>query len=235
MQKEKSDFLELENLRKEIYILNERLTKVEASLDKMKIPDIQLDKNEINQPEEEFEFNLPFQSEGSIEFRVGEYGMAWLGNIVLLIGILFLTQFLQKNGQETFSLVFGFLAVAGIYLAGYYTKRPFPYMSQLFTYNGHIMLYIISMRIYLFSGSRLTENALIGYGIVLLVIGAFIYLAFRYKSQVMAIMVWLMAVITALLSNSTHLMLSLMLVITGSSIFFTIRRGWWIGMLTSII
>jgi len=171
----------------------------------------------------------------SVESRVGEYGMAWLGNIVLLIGILFLSQLLQKNNQEMLSLVLGFAAVGGIYLGGYYTRSTFPYMSQLFTYNGHILLYITSMRIHLFPGSRITEHALPGYGIVLLVIGAFIYLAFRNRSQVMAILVWLMVVITAMMSNSTHLMLSLMLVITGSSILFTIRRDWWIGMIISII
>ena len=32
--------------------------------------------------------------EDSFESRVGEYGMAWLGNIVLFFGILFLAQFM---------------------------------------------------------------------------------------------------------------------------------------------
>jgi len=48
----------------------------------------------------------------SVESRVGEYGMAWLGNIVLLIGILFLTQLLLKNGQEALSLGLGIIAAA---------------------------------------------------------------------------------------------------------------------------
>jgi len=170
----------------------------------------------------------------SVESRIGEYGMAWMGNIVLLFGILFLTQFLQNNNQEVFSLLFGFISVAGIYLAGHFTKRAFPYMSQLFTYNGHIMLFIISMRMYVFSGSRIIENALIGYGIVLLVIAALIYLAFKNRSQVLAVIVWIMTVITALYSNSTHLMLSLTMVIAGSSIFFASRNGWWIGLIISV-
>ena len=171
----------------------------------------------------------------SVESRVGEYGMAWLGNIVLLFGILFLTQFLQKNNQELYSLVFGFASVAGIYAAGYYTKKSFPYLSRLFTYNGHIMLYIVSMRIYVFAGSRVIDNALIGYGIVLLVITALMYLVFRRKSQVMAVLVWIMIMITAVHSESTHLMLSLMIVITVTSIFFASRDGWWTALYISIV
>ncbi len=160
--------------------------------------------------------------------------MAWLGNIVLLFGILFLTQYLQKNGQEAFSVLLGLISVAGIYVAGRYSKKALPYMSRLFTYNGHIMLFILSMRIYLFQGSRMIENAWVGHGVVLLVVVALIFLAFRNKSQVLAVLVWIMAIIAALYSNSTHLMLLITVGVTGSSIFFASRYGWWVGLIFSI-
>jgi len=171
----------------------------------------------------------------SVESRVGEYGMAWLGNIVLFFGILFLTQLLQKNGQEMFSLLLGIMAVSGIYLAGYFFRGSFPYMSQLFIYNGHVMLYIIAMRIHLFTWTRLIENAVIGYGIVLLVIIALMFLAYRNRSQVLAVITWIMAATTAFFSPSIHMMLMLMLGITGTSIFFASRNGWWTGLIISII
>ncbi|MEN8226579.1 MAG: hypothetical protein ABFS38_00385 [Bacteroidota bacterium] len=171
----------------------------------------------------------------SIESKIGEYGMAWLGNIVLLFGILFLTQLLQNNNQKIFSLVLGFASVAAIYIAGYYTNRSFPYLSQLFKYNGHIMLYIMSMRIHLLSGSQIIENAFIGYGIVLLVISALMYLGLRNRSQVLVVIAWVMAVVTAFASNSTHMMLSLMVVITWTSIFIASRNGWWTGLIISIV
>ena len=170
----------------------------------------------------------------SVESRIGEYGMAWLGNIVLLFGILFLTQFLQKNGQEAFSVLLGLILVAGIYVAGRYSKISLPYLSRLFTYNGHIMLFIISMRIYLFQGSRIIENIWVGHGVVLLVVVTLIFLSFRNKSQVLAVLVWIMAVITALYSNSTHMMLLITVGVTGSSIFFASRNNWWIGLVISI-
>ncbi|TFH25615.1 MAG: hypothetical protein E4H10_09170, partial [Bacteroidia bacterium] len=78
----------------------------------------------------------------SMESKVGEYGMAWMGNVVLLFGILFLSQYLQKNNQEIISLVFGFVSVALVYLMGHLTRNSLPYMSRLFSYNGHLLLYI---------------------------------------------------------------------------------------------
>ena len=170
-----------------------------------------------------------------LESKLGEYGMAWLGNIVLLFGILFLIQFLHRSDRQVLSVVFGFVSVGGIYLVGFYTKRSIPYMSQLFKYNGHILLYFISMRIHILPGSQITENAFIGYGIVLLVIIALIYLGFKNKSQVLTVIVWIMAVVTAIASNSTHLMLALMVGVVMTSIFFASRIGWWIPLIISIV
>jgi len=114
MQKEKSDSPELDYIKKEIQVLNERLTVLESSLLKLQGQNISGNNVESAQKETEFEFKLPFQSEGGIEFRVGEYGMAWLGNIVLFFGIAFLVGYFQNSGFEIFSVAAGYIAVAGI-------------------------------------------------------------------------------------------------------------------------
>jgi hypothetical protein len=170
----------------------------------------------------------------SMESRVGEYGMAWMGNIVLLFGILFLSQYLQKNNQEIISLVFGFVSVALVYLMGHYTRNSLPYMSRLFNYNGHLLLYIQAMRICLFPGSQLIENPVLSQALVLAVLISLIYLAYRKDSQILAIIVWLMMVITAITVGTTHFMLPLMLGISVPAIYFTIKKGWWTGLISSI-
>ena len=170
----------------------------------------------------------------SMESRVGEYGMAWMGNVVLLFGILFLSQYLQNNNQEIISLVFGFVSVALVYLMGHYTRNSLPYMSRLFNYNGHLLLYIQAMRICLFPGSQLIENPVLSQALVLAVLISLIYLAYRKDSQILAIIVWLMMVITAITVGTTHFMLPLMLGISVSAIYFTIKKGWWTGLISSI-
>ena len=173
-------------------------------------------------------------SDDSMESKVGEYGMAWMGNVVLLFGILFLSQYLQNNNQEIISLVFGFVSVGLVYLMGHLTRNSLPYMSRLFNYNGHLLLYIQAMRICLFPSSQIIENSFLGHAVVLVVLISLIYLAYRKSSQVLAIIVWLMVVITAIADGSTHFMLPLMLGISGSAIFFAIRKAWWTGLFISI-
>jgi len=171
----------------------------------------------------------------AMESRIGEYGMAWLGNLVLLVGILFLAQYLQNNDRPFISLAFGFASVGLVYLMGYLTRNSLPYMSRLFNYNGHLLLYIQAMRICLFSDSQIIENAFLGHAVVLMVLLSLIYLAYRKSSQVLAIIVWLMMVITAIADGNTHFMLPFMLGISLTAIFFLVRKGWWTGLMVSIV
>lgn len=224
---------ELDHLKQRITDLEERITRMENTA----APGLHrtgLFHFEDSSREETIQ-ETETSRDNSMESKIGEYGMAWLGNIVLLFGILFLSQYLQKNNQEIISLVFGFVSVALVYLMGHLTRKSLPYMSRLFNYNGHLLLYIQSMRICMFPGSQIIENSFLGHVVVVSVIISLIYLAYRNSSQMLAILVWLMVVITAIADGSTHFMLPLMVGITGSAIFFATKKGWWTGLMVSIL
>lgn len=224
---------DLEQLNKRLDELERRLIRLEENVSHAGTgPRIITSRSAASQ--DEARPQKPSGENESFESRIGEYGMAWLGNIVLLFGIMYLTQLLHKGGHQLISVFFGMASIAGVYAAGHFSRKSFPYMSRLFNYNGHFLLYITAMRIHLLPGSRIIENAFVGDGVVLLVLIALIYLAFRNKSQVLVVIVWIMAVITAIVSNSTHLMLSLMVGVTGTSIFFASRNNWWTGLIISI-
>ena len=170
----------------------------------------------------------------SIESHIGEYGMAWMGNFVLLFGILFLTQYLQNTEHLILSLIIGFFSVGMVFLAGYFTRTSLPYMSMLFNYNGYLLLYIQVMRICLFKESMIITNPVLSHTLVLLVLLSFLYLAHRRNSQVLAVLTWIMMAVTAVTNGQTHFMLPLMLGITGSAILFAIRRDWWTSLIISV-
>ncbi len=185
-------------------------------------------------PARETASEKPASGEHSMESRVGEYGMAWMGNVVLLFGILFLSQFLQNNQKEFISLLFGMVSVGLVYLLGHFTRNSLPYMSRLFVYNGHLLLYIQAMRICLLPGSQILENSFLDHAVILAVLLFLIYLAYRNSSQILAVIIWLMMVMTGIVEGSTHFMLIMMLGISVSAIWFTIRKGWWTGLWISI-
>lgn len=224
---------ELDHLKHRIADLEERMIRLEESASTPGYTRTGRFRYEQSQGEETIQETKSSQ-DGSMESRVGEYGMAWMGNIVLLFGILFLSQYLQNNHQEVISLVFGFISVALVYLLGYLTRSSLPYMSRLFSYNGHLLLYIQAMRICMFPGSQIIENSFLGHAVVVVVLLSLIYLAYRNSSEVLAILVWIMTVITAIADGTTHFMLPLMVGISGSAIFLTSRKAWWTGLYVSI-
>ncbi len=231
--KTQTDNGELNQLNKRIAELEERMTRMEEAA---AAPGFQRKGIFLYQESTGAEIveEKETPSSDSMESRIGEYGMAWMGNIVLLVGILFLSQYLQRNNQEIISLVFGLVSVALVYLLGYLTRRSLPYMSRLFNYNGHLLLYIQAMRICLLPGSQIIENPFVNHAVVLVILISLIYLAYRNSSQVLAIIVWLMVVMTAIVDGSTHFMLPLMLGLSGSAILFAIRKAWWTGLVVSI-
>jgi len=224
---------ELDHLKQRIADLEQRMTRMEEDAAASNYQRTGIFRYQQSTGEEPVP-KMDAPPDDSMESRVGEYGMAWMGNIVLLFGILFLSQYLQNNNHEIISLMFGFVSVAIVYLMGHLTRKSLPYMSRLFNYNGHLLLYIQAMRICMFPGSQIIENSFLGHAVVLVILISLIYLAFRNSSQLLAILVWIMAAITAIADGSTHFMLPLMVGITGSAIFFATRKGWWTGLMVSI-
>ncbi len=203
MQNKKSISPDLENLRKGLLVLNERLTGVEESLSQLKGQNIYSEKIDTVEPEADFDLKFPFKRNGSVEFRVGEYGMAWLGNIVLLFGITFLVQYLQNSGIRIFSILAGFISVAGIYTISHFTRTSYSYLSKLFTYNGHLLLYYMVLQLHFFQTEPIIDSKTVGLIALMVVVAILLYITVRKKSQTQAGIVLLMLLASGVISNST--------------------------------
>jgi hypothetical protein len=226
MQKEKSNSSELDELKEEFRLLNQRLSHVEESLSHIKGQKNNPAKIDIEEPETEFELKLPFQSNGSIEFRVGEYGMAWLGNIVLFFAITFLVGYLQNTEIRLFSVLVGFISVAGIYASSYFTRTSYSYLSKLFEYNGHFLLFYLTVRLHFFQDNPLIKNETFGLLVLIVVVAILLYKAFRDKSQLMAGIVLLMMLISGVISNSTTGLAGIATATALITVLFYSKFGW---------
>jgi len=223
---EKSDSLEFKMLKDELDLVKTRLTRLETSLANLNVHNVQIKESEIVDNDEDFEIKLPFSSHGSIEFRVGEYGMAWLGNIVLFFGITFLVGYLQKSDYAVFSTLAGFLAVAGIYVTSYLTRDTYSYLSKLLAFNGHFLIYYLTVRLHFFQISPLIKNETLGLLILLVVVGVLFYKAIQKKSQFMMGIVLIMLLITGVVSNSIHFSSATAALTALISILLFYRFGW---------
>lgn len=176
---------------------------------------------------------LDFSSSG-IESRFGEFGLAWLGNLVLLFGIIFMMRYLQNKGLSFVSFIFGYATVAGLFLVSRYIRDSHKSMSSIFSLNGYILLFLVTMLLHFFTKDPLIPGAFPDLALLLAVTFIQGYIAFRRKSEGLALLAFLMGAVTAILSDQTHFMLPLAAIIALAAVFFLNRFGWWKLLIFSI-
>lgn len=221
MQLDNSDSKGLETIREELEQLKSRVAHLESSLDVRKETQIQ----KLTQ-DEDFELSFNVKADDSIEFRIGEFGMAWFGNIVLLFGIAFLIQYLQNSRFQLLASFVGLISVSGIYTICYFTRNSYSYLSKLFAYNGHILLFYWALRLHFFQAEPLIKNETLGLSILIVSLILLFYLSVRRMSQLMAGMVLLMILISGAISNSIGFGSAMILVAALFSMMLYYRFGW---------
>lgn len=226
MNKEKQESPEIEHLKNEIKKLHDRLSIVELSLQNFRSSASPTNELVTSSAETEFEIKLPFQGKGSFESGVGEYGMAWIGNIVLLFGLTFLVQYLQNKGYAVFSFLTGFISIAAIYATAHFTRNSYAYLSRLLSYNGHILLFYFSIHLHFFENNPIIGNDTIGIILTLLVPVVLFFIAFRRKSQLLMFIVLLMFLIAGVIANSISILSVICSLTALLAAFLVFRFGW---------
>jgi hypothetical protein len=210
--------------------LEQRVTMLEAELRGSK-PAVKADiMDEMAEEEVELEF-----SGSTLESSFGEFGLAWLGNLVLLFGIVFLVKYLQNSGLPVISAVLGYLFVTALFLVSNYLKNTNKSMASVFSLNGYVLLFIVTMQLHFFSKAPMLTG-LYPDLILLLVVSVIVgYMANRRKSERLAGLTFIMAAVTAVVSDHTHFLLPLTVLISIAAVYFIYRFGWWRLLIFSIL
>lgn len=225
----KASILNQEELVKRITDLESRVSYIEKELAVAK-PNI------IRQDNEEVRGEMPdvgFDGD-SIESRFGEFGLAWLGNLVLLFGIIFLIQYFQKSGFRLLAPVFGYLSVISLFYISWFLRNTHKNMASIFSLNGYILLFYITFQLHYFTKEPVVSNEFVGLALLLMVTLFQGVMAIRKNSQGLAALAFIMAAITAIVSDSTHVMLPLGVIISAVAVYFMYRYEWWRLLIFSI-
>lgn len=129
-------------------------------------------------------------------------------------------------GLAFFSIIAGYLLVAGVFVLSNYIRSIHSFMSFVLKLTGHFLIFYITLRLHFFSHDPLIENSLIVIIILLAMIAIQSFIAIRSDNPVMAGLSLLFALVTAVLSNLTHVMLPLGILISAASVFYFFRYLW---------
>jgi len=218
---DKSEFSGYKELSDKLRLLEERVTQLESDRNKIYAS---TEDDEIEQ--EGLNFNIKVPGDGQFESNFGQFGLAWLGNIVLFFGIIFLLQYFIVNGFKVISPIFGYASVAGIFFLAYYLRNSNLYMAKIFNLNGYLLAFIVTLKLHFFNPNPIISNANAGVILLLIVTGILLFISIRKNYAVLAGLGFILVAVTAILSDSTHVILSLATLISVISIIFLYRFGW---------
>jgi hypothetical protein len=164
--------------------------------------------------------------EKGLESQIGRFGLAWMGNIVLLFGITFLTQYLMNLGHQVAAAILGYAAAAAIYFLSGYLKKTNEHLSFMFRMNAQALLFYITLRLHFFSTEPVIVNKMVVVILLILVVALTAYISIRTRSQAFAFLAVLFALAAAVLSDSVLFIVPLTIFTAAGAMFCLTRFDW---------
>ncbi len=216
---------ELGKILKRLDSLEERIALLEST--KAQTHQVQAVPEKEKEDEDTESVNFRISLSSPFETRLGEYGLAWLGNIVLFFAITFLWQYFNDAGKPLISVIVGVISVTGIFTMSYYFRKNYSYLSFLFNFFGFIIVYYLFLRLHYYNNNPILTNELFATILILAVIGAQLYYAIKSKSQILAGLAFTFAIFTAFTSTQTLAFFLISIATTGLVMFTFWKYNWW--------
>lgn len=213
----------LKEIQGKLKLVDTRLSKVESILSSS--PGLQTKQHSQIVPSDDSGIPV-FKISGLSESKIGEHGLAWLGNIVLLFGITFMTQYVQKIGYPLLAGVIGYFAVACIIGLSFLIRKSLKTMAFAFKILSYLLIYYFTLRLHFYSGTPLLESKTICLLLLIVVNIVQLYLSVKQNSKVIGVIALFLAVTTGIISNSTYFLIPVVTATSLLSLILLFRYKW---------
>jgi len=213
--------IKTEHLISKISALEKRITILESLLGVRSAP-VSLDSDSNESPLK----NKINDEEIGLESKIGGFGLALLGNIVLLFGIIFLSQYINNNGFPILASIFGYTSIGCILALSYYSKKKVPHLSFMFNIISLFLLYYFTLRLHFFIETPIITNKLIAVILIFIVILYPLLISIKKKSELYSGITIILALATGLISSSMLIILSLGPIIAIGTVYLFFKFKW---------
>lgn len=226
---------ELDKIRDQLNSMEHRLKRLESALAHPGTNNFAINDEQPETIEKAAVSDVKAGEVKGLETQIGRFGLAWMGNIVLLFGITFLTQYLVNLGHQLLAVIIGYIASASIYFLSDYLKKTNKHLSFMFGMNAQAILFYITIRLHFFSSEPLVSNEPFSVFLLLLVVLFQVYLSVRNRSQAFGTLAVLFALTATVISNATLITIPIIIVTAAGAIIYLRRFDWKPLLVTTII
>jgi len=199
--------------------LEKRISLIEAKLGAADVPVQKL-------LQEDMDIDIPFSGDSDLEVRIGSHGLAWLGNIVLVLGIMFLMTYAQKLGYSLFPSILGYILAGGIFFVAYKIRTSLSHLDFMLNFSGFILAFYVTLRLHFLTPEPIVSQLGVGLALVILMVALLVGFAIRKKSEFLASLAIIFLVVTAVISDAIHITMPLLTVVAASSVILFLRKEW---------
>ena len=161
------------------------------------------------------------------ETHIVQYGLAWLGSIVFVFGIVFLMSFTENLGHPLLAKIVAYLATFILLTSSYFLRKPFPVLANVLTICSSLLLFYITVKLHFFTEQPLLTQKGIAIFLLLLLIALQVYNALRKNSEFYATIAITFCIVTAIISDYAYLTFSMLMVTAIVSLVLFYNRLWW--------
>jgi len=226
---------ELDSLKRRLRSLEDRISTLESILGERTPTETHYHDDTVRVTGNSLISSEETDEESLLESRIGRFGLSWMGIIVLLFGIIFFTEYLMSKGMGFFSAITGYLCVGGTFIIAGKLKKSNLNLSVKFSFGGQLILFYITLRLHFFSSVPIVSSEYLVLFLMLAVAGLQTYLAFKHNSQSYGTIAIIFVTITAIVSDTTHILLPLTVVASAGSLYLWRRKNWQALLITTII
>ncbi len=223
----------MEDQDKELEKISNRLSSIELRLRKLESAIFLSGRESLLNIEEAgqkavvpSEKDLSDDEDKGLESTIGRFGLAWMGNIVLIFGITFFTQYLIMLGRDLLSALIGYVTAGAIYYLAFYLKNSNFHLASIFKINSQVLLFYVTVRLYFFTSTPLISSKIVTIILLIIVVAWQSYLAIRHQSQTFASLSVIFALAVAILCDSTHFSLLSVTMAAFGAVYYTCRYKW---------
>ena len=218
--------IKLENFEGRLKSIELRLAELESELALNKLSKQSFEAKELQTDESSSPAEAIIDEGKGLESRIGRVGLAWLGNFVLLFAIVFLTEYIITLGHGLLSFAIGVLSVGVIFLISNYLKKTNSNLSFMLKIIGQVILFYETFRMHFFSAHPLISGKIIVLVILILVIAFQTYSTLKNRSQTFGFLTVIFALFTAIMSDTTHIMLPLITFTAIGVVYYFFKYNW---------
>lgn len=184
------------------------------------------------EPKQSYNGPLPLGSavhneDTDLELSIGEFGLAWAGPIVFLLGIIFLMSYARNLGHSLLAVMIGYCAAVGLHFMVRVWQTDFPYLARIVKLASLLLAYYATLRLHYFTHAPLVPDEGIAQVLLFLVVALQLTLALVSQDQVLAGLAAVLCTATALLSGEEHISLTAVALLSALAVLLAARRGWW--------